>query len=361
MPTGLSSEVRATTHAQENTRLVDRASPEGCVSVVIVNFNGINLLLECLRSVYAQSYPAIEVIVVDNGSTDASVATVRRLYPAVAVIENTVNVGFAEANNQGVRRASGEIVVLLNNDTEVQEGWMEGLIEMLKRPGVGAVTSKVITNGVPERFYELNGTVNFLGYNIMRHFHDTERVFFGGGASLAFRKSVVPRPFLREYFLYHEDVFLSWLLRLRGYDIRMAPTSIVTHVGSATTRRQRSHLVTFYQERNRLLNALLLYSGKTLLLLSPWLVLDACAKLFASAVGRGKSLPGILRAYLWVPAHISWLRSVRKDVQAQRVVPDRTILALMSSKVLEGEGRTTRFANRISGWYAAVTGLIPHA
>lgn len=331
------------------------------VSIVIVNYNGRDFLRKCLSSVLHQSYRPIEVIVVDNGSTDGSKEAVRNEYPGVTIIANSDNRGFAEANNQGTEKATGETVVLLNNDTEVRDGWIQGLLRLLALPDTGLVTSKVITDGVPPEYYEMNGTINYLGYNIMRHFTDTSKVFFGGGASLAFRKRDVDVPFPSEYFLYHEDVYLSWRMRLRGFQVRMAQDSIVDHRGSASTNRESAPLVTFYQERNRLLNSLLFYSSRTLFFLTPYLLLDAIAKLLLSIVGKRKSFAGIVRGYLWILTHRSWVTAMRRSIQQERVIQDADILLLMSSKVLEGDGFASRAANRLSHLYATVTGFARNA
>ncbi|MCG2737608.1 MAG: glycosyltransferase family 2 protein, partial [Candidatus Methanoperedenaceae archaeon] len=89
------------------------------VSVIIVNFNGKHYLKNCLSSLSAQSYPAIEVIFVDNGSGDGSVEYVRKEFPSVRIIESKKNLGFAKGNNLGIREARGELIATLNNDTEV--------------------------------------------------------------------------------------------------------------------------------------------------------------------------------------------------------------------------------------------------
>ncbi len=334
--------------------------PRSLVSVVVVNFNGRDLLRKCLTTVFRQSYRPMEVIVVDNGSTDGSVQMLAQEFAEVSVLANSDNRGFAEANNQGTARAKGKVVVLLNNDTEVREGWIEGLMDLLTVPGIGVVTSKVITDGVPERYYEMNGTINFLGYNIMRHFADTSMVFFAGGASLAFRKSEVPVPFPAEYFLYHEDVHLSWRMRLRGYQVRMAQGSVVEHRGSASTKHQASAAVTFYQERNRLLNTLVFYSRRTLVFLTPYLLMDAAAKTLVSLIGRGKSFAGIVRSYFWIFTHVHWIATLRRSIQRERVVDDPSILSLLSSKVLDGDGALCRITNHVSRVYATVTGLARH-
>ncbi len=332
----------------------------GLVSVIIVNYNGARVITECLESVYAQPYRPLEVIVVDNASQDDSVAGIRMQFSDVCLIQNERNLGFARGNNQGVARARGEYIVLLNNDTVVEEEWLTGLLEHLKIPDIAAVTSRVITENVPPGFYEMNGTINYLGYNIMREFTDLSQVFFAGGASLMFRKSEVGLPFPDEYFLYHEDVFLSWRLRLLGRTVAMAQKSIVYHKGSATTRRQTSRLVTYYQERNRLLNGLLLYETRTLVRLVPYVLLDAVAKSLLSLTTGRKSFAGILEGYWWIVSHPGWIRQERKKVQDQRRVPDREVMRLMSSKVLDGESVPARILNGFSKAYARIVGLAFH-
>lgn len=336
------------------------AAGTSTVSIVIVHYNGESLLDACLASVEAQPYRPVEVILVDNGSSDGSVAMVRNKYPGVRVLAQGTNLGFAEGNNRGVEAATGEYVVLLNNDTEVTAEWLPGLLEYMEDPAVAVVTSKVVTDGVPERFYSMNGSLNPLGYNIMRVFTDLSRIFFAGGASVMFRRGEIPRPFLNEYFLYHEDVFLSWRMRLLGRDVRMAQRSLVYHRGSATTKTQASAFVTFYQERNKLLNALLLFGGWTLVRLAPLMVLEGIAKFIAGAVSGRKSPVGIFRGYVWILSHAGWVLARRRELQASRVVPDSGILCWMSGRLLDGEGAAARVVNGCMHAYARVMGLTFH-
>ncbi len=293
-------------------------SAELC-SIVIVNYNGVHLLESCLRSVLAQDYPSFEVIVVDNCSTDGSTVLVTETFPSVRLVRSDRNLGFAGGNNRGVVEAKGKYIILLNNDTVVEPGWLGALVRMLRGEEVGAVTSRVVTDGVPAAFYEKNGTINYLGYNIMREFPDLSQIFFAGGASLIFLRERVGQPFLDEYFMYQEDVFLSWKLRLQGMTVAMAQDSVVHHRGSMTVKQQTPELVTFYQERNRLLNALLLYEVRTLLLLLPLFILDAFAKLVLSVFAGRKSLPGIVRAYWWIINHNTWIQAERAKLQSTRV------------------------------------------
>src|SRR5512142_3379255 len=104
-------------------------------------------------------------------------------------------------------------------------------------------------------------------------------------------------------------------MRLRGFAIRMAQRSVVQHVGSATVRKQASAFVTFYQERNRLLNALLLYQTGTLVRLLPFFIADAAGKFLMSFFGKGKSFSGLVRAYSCVFTHPRWIREKRGMIQ----------------------------------------------
>ncbi len=335
-------------------------APSGCVSIVIVNYNGAETLCKCLESVYNQRFRPIEVIVVDNGSTDRSVDLVTERFPEVHIIVNEKNLGFAEANNQGVARAASDRIVLLNNDTVVDRDWLTNLVAAGGRSGVGVVTSRVTTEGVPSIFYEMNGTLNYLGYNIMREFRDLSEVFFAGGASLTFSRADVGMPFPPEYFLYHEDVFLSWRMRLRGFSVRMEQKSLVHHVGSATTRRQPSRFVTFYQERNRLLNCLLFYERRTLVRLLPLLAADAFVKFLLSVFASRKSPTGILQAYWWCLSHKGWIRSKREALQQERKVPDSEILRMMSHRLVDADGFRARIVNGLGRIYANAVGLNYH-
>lgn len=333
------------------------------VSVVIVNYNRAELLRRCLQSVFAQRYRPIEVIVVDNGSVDDSLDVVRTGFPDARVISLDRNAGFAEGNNIGVREARGEFVVLLNNDSEVEENWLPPLLDLMQDSNVAIAASKVLTDGVPEEFSTMNGTINYLGHNIMRQFADLSMIFYAGGTSLMFRRAEVGEPFVNEYFLYHEDVCLCWRMRLRGKDIRMAQDSVVYHRGSETTKRQASSLISFYQTRNRILNLLLFYEGWTLLKLLPYLIADALAAVLRAGLRRSRSLPGTLKAYIWLLTHRAWVRALREKEQAVRAVPDEAILALMSADVFD-ENRSSPMAaplNRLARAYATLVRLPFHA
>ena len=119
-------------------------------SVVIPNYQGAHCITDCLQSVLKTSREDVQVIVVDNASSDKSAEIVRRNFPSVKLIQLDSNVGYGEACNIGARNSSGTYLVFLNNDTVVQEGWLPGLISPLRDHKVGGVCSKVMLAGTPE-------------------------------------------------------------------------------------------------------------------------------------------------------------------------------------------------------------------
>ena len=114
--------------------------PHPRVSVLILTWNGLDLLRQCLPSVAASSYPNLEVVVVDNGSTDGSTEWVRERFPEVRVIRHAENLSFCRGYNRAIPEATGDYLVLLNNDVEVPPGWLEPLVDRMERePDLGAV------------------------------------------------------------------------------------------------------------------------------------------------------------------------------------------------------------------------------
>ena len=147
-------------------------------SIIIVNYNGREVLTECLDSLAVLDYPQnkLEILVIDNGSTDDSVQVVKQKYQGVRVIELTENLGFTGANNIGIKQATGEYIVLLNNDTQVEPGWLQELVRSARPKQVGIVTSKLLLS-VPYlevkilsstvQQSELDGSINFIPKGVL--------------------------------------------------------------------------------------------------------------------------------------------------------------------------------------------------
>ena len=115
------------------------------VSIIIVNFNGFRFLKTCFNSLRNCTYPNLEIIFIDNCSTDESVAFVKKNYPEVKIVQNPENYMFARGNNEGIKIANGKYICLLNNDIEVDSGFIEPIIDVFEtHPEIGACQSKLL-------------------------------------------------------------------------------------------------------------------------------------------------------------------------------------------------------------------------
>ncbi len=234
------------------------------VSIIIPNWNGARFLRTCLNSLRSQTYRDFEILLVDNGSTDESRELVAREYPEVRVLALGRNLGFVGGCNAGMRAARGEIVVLLNNDTEAEPTWLEELVRALdENPRAGMAASKLKLFDQREKihsagdFYRVDGIPGNRGvWEIDRGQYDDPSanarsvpVFGACGGASAYRKTMLDEIglFDDDFWSYCEDVDLNWRARLAGYDCIFAPRAVVYHHLSATGG---GPLASFYVGRN---------------------------------------------------------------------------------------------------------------
>jgi GT2 family glycosyltransferase len=214
-------------------------------SVIIPNWNGAPHLPSCLDALQRQTYTDYEAIVVDNGSSDGSLSLLTRHYPQVRVIALPHNLGFAGGSNVGLRAASGEILVILNNDTKVEPGWLEALLSALeKHPDAGMATPKVRLWDDPERLHTTGDYVRTNGIPDSRgvwevdvgQYDDQIYVFGAAGVAPAYRQEMLQQIglFDADFGSYCEDVDLSWRAQLAGYRCVYVPEAVLYHKVSAT-------------------------------------------------------------------------------------------------------------------------------
>lgn len=228
------------------------------VSVVIISFNTRQMTLDCLRALDADlraGATSAEVWVVDNASTDQSVAAVRSAYPEVRVIENDRNVGFGAANNQAMRRATGDFLLLLNSDAFVEPGTISALVRYLHdHPTAGAVGPRLLnvdgtlqrschTFPSPTRAWLENLGISYVLANhptigdYRRWGHDADRdVDFAIGACLLVRRSVYEQVggFDEAFFMYSEETDWQRRIHAAGWSIAFTPSARVTHLGGGS-------------------------------------------------------------------------------------------------------------------------------
>lgn len=334
------------------------------VSIIIVNYNGKDVLKECLDSVLAQSYGDFEILFVDNGSTDGSVDYIVTNYTdnRIRFVLSKENLGFAGGNNLGYKNVKGEYVVLLNNDTKVSKDWLKCLVEEIgKDEDIGIVQSLVITEGIPAEYYKKNGTINLLGHNVMGFFDIGEdgrgEILQANGCSLIIRWELVETLgglFPDEYFAYAEDTYLSLKVLFYGKKIMHTSKSIVYHKGNVTTKKQIPAEMYFYRERNRLLNFILFFSAVFELKYIMYLSFNFWIKLLYSFFSKNYSLKGLLRAYLWLVTNPKWIREHRQLLDGYKKSKEDGIFKMISGMVFEGNNAPERIANTLSLIYCRV-------
>ncbi|HLF87998.1 MAG TPA: glycosyltransferase family 2 protein [Anaerolineales bacterium] len=244
--------------------------PLKTISIVIVNWNTRELLGKCLTSIYS-SMPSgeLEIWVVDNASTDNSCEMVKQLFPAVNIIENQTNTGFAQANNQAVQCSNAKFVLLLNPDTELMPGALEKLVSFIQAsPRTGAVGPRTLnpdkslqTSCFPTptlsrefwRLFHLDKFRTFGVYDMERwETHSGRKVDILLGACLLIRKEALDEVGLlsEEYFMYTEEVDICYRLGQRGWELYWIPEAEIIHYGGQSTRQvSRQMFIHLYQSK----------------------------------------------------------------------------------------------------------------
>jgi GT2 family glycosyltransferase len=355
------------------------------VSIIILNWNGKHFLKNCLDSALNQTYKNYEILLVDNASTDESAEFVKERYGreirsgGLRILCNDRNYGFAEGNNIGIKYARRDrklkYVVLLNNDTIVDERFLEELVGVAENDEkIGIVQSNIlypVFDGEEgdkkqvsiggKRFYisekrqkiENSGTTGILNYNIYNVRRTQGVGFYAGGASFLFNANIVQPPFDPDYFMYSEDVYFSWLVRMKGYDVGFAEKSYVMHLGGGWCKELKDPKLIFHSEKNRIMNLLLFYDRTTLLKI----LLLLFSEIFLKNLLYPRRTKSRIFGYLWILKNRHKIAEKRQSIQTQRRVPDEHILKLMSCKVMTESGAVSKIVNRLAYLYCLLLGI----
>jgi GT2 family glycosyltransferase len=235
------------------------------VSIITVNYNQVALTCALIESLKKVSYSNIEIVVVDNGSPEDATPVITEKYPEIVFVRSEQNLGFAGGNNLGINVSSGKYLLFLNNDTEVDPGFLEPLVQLFEsNPSAGAASSKLI-------YFNSDNIIQYVGSTSMNPFtgrnkrvgfmekdmgqHDTlKETDLAHGAAMMVPRSVIEKAGLMPdfFFLYYEEI--DWCERIKkaGYKIYVVPASKVYHKESMSVGK-KSTLKTYYMTRNRVL------------------------------------------------------------------------------------------------------------
>ncbi len=292
------------------------------VSIITVNYNQSAVTCELLESLREITYPNFETIIVENGSPSDNPDRIGTLYPECQLIKSADNLGFAGGNNLGIKHSRGEFLLFINNDTEVDPGFLEPLVTKLRRdPRIGMVSPKI-------RFYYAPDTIQYAGYTPLNpvtlrqrligyrekdsgQYDQSRETFSIHGAAMMVRRSVVQEVGMMAemYFLYYEEH--DWCERIKraGYQVFYVPESLVLHKESISTGKE-SPLKTYYIARNRFLFARRNIKGFNRFITLMYLSFLAFPKgLLICMLSRRPDLAkATWRAYFWNFFHFSEIR-----------------------------------------------------
>ncbi|MCX7218012.1 MAG: glycosyltransferase family 2 protein [Burkholderiales bacterium] len=300
------------------------------VTVVVVNWNGEQFLEQCLNALLYQTYTPHEIILVDNASTDQSLAIARR-FPSVRLLVLESNTGFAVANNLAIAAASAESewIALINPDAFASPHWLEELMAAANaNPRFDVFGSKLINANHPTLLdgagdaYHMSGLVWRMGHGaaIPINAEGTHEVFSPCAGAALYRRSALRETggFDEDYFCYVEDVDLGFRLRLAGYRCLYVPESVAHHIGSGTTGGQHSAFALYHGHRNLVWTFVKNMPGILFWLLLPLHVaLNLVSIIIFSFRGHGKIILRAKRdAFLGLPE--MWRK--RRHIQKNRVV-----------------------------------------
>lgn len=220
------------------------------ITVIIVTWNSMETIKDCLNSVFRQKDVDFEVVVVDNGSTDGSLEFIKEHYPLARTIRNTRNLGYSHANNQGVNIANGEYITLLNADAILSDKCLARLLAAIKHhPDVGSVSGKVLRiNGM---YQVKNHVIDSTGIVLNRkkfspadrgegqpdngQYDHREYIFGVSGAAAFYSRKMLENIrinneiFDEDFFSYYEDLDLAWRAQLFGWKCLYEPSAVIYH------------------------------------------------------------------------------------------------------------------------------------
>ncbi|MDP8261825.1 MAG: glycosyltransferase family 2 protein [Candidatus Ancaeobacter aquaticus] len=318
------------------------------VSFMIINWNGKNYLEKCFTSIQEQTYPHIEVIMVDNGSSDDSILFTESSFPTVRIIKNTDNLGYVIAKNQAAKSAQGTYLFSLDSDTHLDRFCVENLVKEMEsdsRIGMCACHLKSYAGAS-----ELSCGFGCDFFSTATY--NDKEPFFSDGAGIFIRKDLYIEigGFDETHFMYKEDVDLGWRVNLMGYRVFAAQKAIVYHMSGGVsgiegkrldahwkngTQYETNYRRRYLGEKNSLRNVLKNYSSLTLIWMIPLYVLVSVAEmLLFLCVGQPKTvLNCYLKAYGWNIRHLADTIKEHNRMQRLRKVGDLTILRKMDKRL----------------------------
>jgi len=322
------------------------------VSVIVLNYNAGELLLNCIESIKKSAYKNLEIIVVDNISTDKSQETCKEKYPDIKLIQNDENFGYCEGNNIGIREAEGDYIIILNPDTIVESNWIEELISAYNKFGEGLYQPKHLSLNEKTVYMSAGNMLNIFGFGYAREkgnkdenqFNKIEEISYASGTCLFTSSAVLKKvglfdPFI---FLYHDDLDLGWRASQLGIKSYYVPTSLIYHAESYALKWSAKKF--YWLERNRKYCLLTHYSKKTYAKMLPSLLLvDFFVWFFYLSKGFVGSK---IKADLDILRNKKSIEKKYQELESKKIVPDKELIKRFPDEIFVPVDVTEGSVNR---------------
>ena len=320
------------------------------VSIIIVNYNGKELLQKCLDSLLKVNYDNFEIILVDNNSTDGTVEFITKNHPSLIIIKLDSNKGFAEPNNVAAKISKGKYLLFLNNDTVVTPNFIFEMVKVMETDKKIAICQSLLLK--PDGSVDSSGDfIDHLGvvYNSKTKIDEIREVSSAKGASMLVRSDIFEKldGFDQKFFVTFEDVDLCWRSWILGYRVLIIPTSIVYHEGGITIKKIKSEIA-FHGFKNQLAmkitnfepilamrNMMLFFGIYGIRELKIWLdyTISGSTKLssteYEDNIAPKPSFKVIAKSIFWILSNYGYLLKKQRTINKNRVY-STTILKKMN-------------------------------
>lgn len=311
------------------------------ISIIIVNYNGQRWLADCFNSIFKQKIDPLEVIFVDNHSTDESLKIVREKYPLVKIIKNKHNLGFGRANNLGAKKAQGKFLLFLNTDTKLHPGCLKEMVRQMSAKKIDLAGPKLFDFDHRDFYHNRKLTLDIVGS--LSWGKQTTMI---EGCCLMIKKTVFDHlgGFDESFFMYSEDLDLCWRAWLQGYRTRLVRTAAIDHYGGGSSlptmigsqRHQVPAFRRFETEKNTIRMMLKNASLFHLILALPLMFILVVAESFLYLLTGQLSAAGyLLKAFRWNWDHLKETWALRTLLRKTQTRPD--LWPLLAKKITKFE------------------------
>ena len=321
------------------------------ISVVVLNYNAGELLLNCIESIKKSIYKNLEIIVVDNISTDKSQKMCKEKYPDIKLIQNDKNFGYCEGNNIGIREAKGDYIIILNPDTIVESNWIEELLSAYNKFGEGLYQPKILSLNEKQVLQSTGNMLHVFGFGFAKDKgkkdeeidEKIKKIGSASGTCLFTSRNVLDKVGLLDsfLFLYHDDLDLGWRASQIGINSYYVPKSKIYHVESYSLKWSAKKF--YWLERNRKYCLLTHYSKNTYAkMYSSLCLVDLFVWFFYISKGF---LGAKIKAELDIRRNRKFIEAKYQELEKKKIVPDEKLIQEFPDEIFVPTNVSDNFMN----------------